>query len=80
MSHQIDNTFEAISLKTPTMTHPDKVRIKGIFFEVVSFKPLNFEDVQDIAKKYYLSRKFKKTDKGSTFQIVTLFGTEDAIY
>ena len=75
-----DISSEEFSIDTPTIIHPKQFLIKGIYFEVVSFRPLAEEDAADIARKYFKNRKFKKSDKGTVIPVVTLHGLEDDNY
>jgi hypothetical protein len=63
-------------MESPSVIHPKKFRIDGIFFEVITATPVSDEQAGKIAMHFYKSRKFKKPDKGKLFQVVTLFDSE----
>ncbi len=63
MSLQIDNTLEAISLKTPTVTHPDKVRIKGIFLRLFPSNRLTLNMCRILQKSTIFQENSKKLIK-----------------
>jgi hypothetical protein len=75
----LQHVLEEEKLNIPTTIHPKQFLIKGIYFEVISFTPLNEDDASDIARQYYKNRKFKRSDKGTVVQVVTLYGLEDEI-
>ena len=75
----LQHVMEEDKFNIPTTIHPKQFLIKGIYFEVISFTPLNEDDAGDIARQYYKNRKFKRSDKGTVVQVVTLYGLEDDI-
>ncbi|MCK5509858.1 MAG: hypothetical protein KAI50_15195 [Desulfobacterales bacterium] len=60
-------------MQMPSVVHPKKFTISGMFFEVVSYSPLTDDHARKIAIMFYCSRKFLKKDKGKTFRVLTQF-------
>ena len=65
-------------MKIPDCVHPRRFEIDGLLFEVVSFSSLTDEQAAKIAMHFYRSHKFKKTDQGKLFQVVTMFDGSSA--
>ncbi len=60
------------------VSHPKKFRISDIYFEVLALGPISDEQAERIAMRFFSGRKFKKSDKGKLFQVITLFDRQSA--
>ena len=67
-------------MNTPNVTHPTTFKINGIFFKVVSFDALSNEKAIKITQHFYATHKFKKSDKGKTFTVITTFDGDSEGY
>jgi hypothetical protein len=67
-----------MKMKMPSVVHPKRFLIKGMYFEVVSYSPLNEEQAAKVAMMFFRGRKFKKSDKGKLFQVITQFDAQSA--
>lgn len=56
----------------PTVVHPKKFSIKGIYFEVVSFDPLTDQQAARLVQAFYRSHRFTRKDQGKVFRVVTI--------
>lgn len=65
-------------MEIPSVVHPKRFVINEMYFEVVSYSPLNDEQAAKIAMMFFRGRKFKKSDKGKLFQVITQFDTQSA--
>ena len=60
------------------VTHPKKFKIDGMVFEIVTAGQLSDQQAAKIAMHFFRTHKFKKSDKGKLFQVITLFDSESA--
>ncbi len=60
------------------VSHSKKFRISDIYFEVLAFGPISDEQAARIALRFFRARKFKKSDKGKLFQVITQFDRQSA--
>jgi len=60
-------------MQLPSVVHPKKFSVKGMFFEVVSYATLTDEQASKVAMLFYRSGKFTKMDQGKLFRVVTQF-------
>ena len=65
-------------MQKPSVAHPTKFKISEMFFEVVTFEPVTNDQAAKIAMHFYKSNKFKKSDKGKSFQVITMFDKQSA--
>ncbi|RUO21829.1 hypothetical protein [Aliidiomarina haloalkalitolerans] len=65
-------------MEMPSVVHPKRFAIKAMYFEVVSYSPLSDDQAAKIAKMFFRGRKFKKSDKGKLFQVITQFDAQSA--
>ena len=56
----------------PSVVHPKKFTIKGIYFEVVSFDPLTDQQAARLVQMFYRSHRFTRKDQGMVFRVVTI--------
>lgn len=66
-------------MELPSVVHTKAFRIGGIFFEIVTAGPVSGQQAAKIAMRFYGSRKFRKSDKGKSFQVITLFDRDSAM-
>ena len=64
-------------MNLPSIAHPAKFNIKGMQFEIFAYKSLTEDEAAQAAMHFYRSRKFKKTDQGKLFRVLTQFGLND---
>lgn len=65
-------------MEMPSVIHPKRFLINGMYFEVVSYSSLNDEQAANVAMMFFHGRKFKKSDKGKLFQVITQFDAQSA--
>jgi len=65
-------------MEMPSVVHPKRFAINGMYFEVVSYSPLSDDQAAKIAMMFFRGRKFKKSDKGKLFQVITQFDAQSA--
>lgn len=65
-------------MQMPSVVHPKKFSINGMFFEIVSFSTLTDEQAGKAAMFFFSNHKFKKKDQGKVFRVVTLFDENSA--
>jgi hypothetical protein len=65
-------------MSIPNISHPTKFKIKGMIFEVISYGRLTNDQAAKIAMHFYRSHKFKKSDQGKLFQVMTQFDSNSA--
>lgn len=58
-------------MEGPSVVHPKKFSISGMIFEVVSMEAISDEQAGRIAMHFYRGRKFKKSDTGKIFRVIT---------
>lgn len=65
-------------MEMPSVIHPKRFHINGIFFEVISYSPLTDDQAAKVAMSFFRSKKFKKKDKGKVFKVITQFDSESS--
>lgn len=64
-------------MQLPSVIHPKRFEINGMFFEIVTYIPITDDQAEKIAMAFFACRKFKKNDRGKLFQVpimdLTLF-------
>ena len=61
-----------------SVTHPKKFKIDGMVFEVVTAGQVSDQQAARIAMHFFRTHRFKKSDKGKLFQVITLFDSASA--
>jgi hypothetical protein len=61
-----------MSSSIPSVVHPKRFTIKGIYFEVVSFDPLTDPQAARLVQTFYRSHRFTRKDQGKVFRVVTI--------
>lgn len=56
----------------PSVVHPQKFSIKGIYFEVASFEPLTDQQAARLVQMFYRSHRFTRKDQGKVFRVLTI--------
>jgi hypothetical protein len=67
-----------MTTQIPNVVHPKRFRINGMFFTVIAFISLTDSQAAKIAQQFYAMHKFKKSDQGKEFRVVTLYD-EDSV-
>ena len=60
------------------VSNPKKFRVSDIYFEVLALGPSSDEQAARIAMRFFRGRKFKKSDKGKLFRVITQFDRQSA--
>jgi len=63
---------------TPNVVHPKRFQIEGMFFQIVSFDALTDSQAGKAAMHFYRTHKFKKSDRGKQFQVITILDKDSA--
>ncbi len=58
-------------MELPSVIHPTKFAINGMYFQVISFSKLTDSQASKVAMHFYRMRKFKKSHKGKIFKVIT---------
>lgn len=58
-------------MELPSVVHPKRFAIAGIFFEVVSYSTLTDAQAKSVALMFYRSHRFSRKDKGRLFRVLS---------
>lgn len=56
----------------PSVVHPKRFLISGIYFEVVSYAALTDTQAAKLVQLFYASRKFTRRDCNKVFRVISI--------
>jgi hypothetical protein len=67
-----------MTMQLPSVVHPRRFSYNDMLFEVVSYVPLTDTQAAKVVQLFIRGRKFKKSDQGKVFRVLTQFDAESA--